>query len=178
MEEQYLTKPNGHRISFFYTVIILSAFGFLIIPLDAFGKNLIWLTIVLIPVAAAGFTLLTRLMLRQGIVRCRLWTEEETKKVYFGISLISIPADEISKIIRVSRPGLFGAELQVFTDKINPSAIIVLEELANPGGLIESLRTSAPRAIYKETMGGFHFLDWGLWISLAALAVIVVSRVL
>jgi len=178
VEEQYLTKPNGHRISLFYTIIILSAFGFLIIPLDAFGKSLIWLTIVLIPAAATGFTFLTRLMMRQGVIRCRIWTDEETKRVNFNISLIQIPTDEITKIIRVSRPGLFGSELQVYTDKINPSAVIVLEELANPGGLIESLRTNAPRAIFKETYSGLHFLDWGLWISLAALAVIVVSKVL
>ena len=178
MEEQYLTKPNGHRISLFFTIIILSAFGFLIVPLDAFGNNLIWLTIVLIPAAATGFTFFTRLMMRQGIVRCRIWTDEETKRVYFNISLIQIPVEEVTKIIRVSRPGLFGAELQVFTDKINPAAIIVLEELVNPGDLIESLRTNAPRAIYKETYSGLHFLDWGLWISLAALIIIVVSKAL
>jgi hypothetical protein len=177
VEETFWTKPNGHRISLYYTLIIMTAVGFLLIPLDLFGASLKWAVALGMPVLAVLLTLFARLFARHGIQRCRISENSETGARGFHVGNISVSMDEITKIIRISRQSLFGSELQVYTDKIIPATIIVLEELRNPGDLIEALRKDAPRAVYKESVSGMHPLDWGLWISLAALAIIAISKV-
>lgn len=178
METLFWTKPNGHKISLFYTLIILTAIGFLIVPSDAFRWNFGWAIALAMPIAAAAFTFLTRLFTRNGIVRCRTSVDAETGAKGFHIGANSINLDEVTRIVKLSRPGIFGSELQFFEGRITPSAIVVLGELKQPDLLVETVKNLAPRAAYVESYTGLHFLDWGLGVSLAALLVIALSKVL
>lgn len=178
MNKEFYTKPNGHKISLYYTLIIIAAVGFLITPSEVFKATFGWSIILAIPIASALFVFLSRLLSRNGISRCRTSVDPQTGVKGFHIGNISINLDEVNKIVKVNRPGVFGSELQIFDGKINPSSIIVLGELRTPDDLVETLRSMAPRAEFKETISSIHFLDWGLGISLAALVVIIISKVL
>lgn len=178
MNKEFYTKPNGHKISLYYSLIIIAAVGFLIVPSDSFKTPYGWSILLAIPVMSVLVVFLSRLISRNGIVRCRTSLDAETGTKGFHIGNISINLDEVNKIIKINRPGIFGSELQIFDGKITPSTIIVLGELRTPDDLIETLRTMAPKAEYKETISSIHFLDWGLGISLAALIVIIISKVI
>lgn len=178
MNKEFYTKPNGHKISLYYTLIIIAAVGFLITPSEVFKAAFGWSIILAIPVVSVLVVFLSRLLSRNGIPRCRTSIDAETGAKGFHIGNISVNLDEVNKIVKVNRPGVFGSELQLFEGKINPSAIIVLGELKTPDELIETLRNMAPRAEYKETVANIHFLDWGLGLSLAALIIIIISKVL
>jgi hypothetical protein len=176
VEKDFWTKPNGHRISLYYTLIIIAAIGFLIVPSDLFRGELNWLWIVVILVGAVLFTFLPRFFRKVGIVRCYLTEDQETGAKGFHIGNNSINLDNVTRFVKVSRPGFFGSELQIFEDGIMPRAIVVLEELVDPDGLISSLTEMAPKAKLVDSYTNLHFLDWGLGISLAALVVIIVSK--
>lgn len=178
VDREFYTKPNGHRISLFYTLIIITAVGFLVVPGETFKQQYGWTIILALPIVATAIVLLTRLFSRNGIPRCRTSIDPQSGAKGFHVGNISINLDEVNKIIKVNRPGIFGSELQIYDGKILPSTIIVLGELRVPDLLIETLREMTPRAEYKETLSSIHFLDWGLGISLAALIIIIISKVL
>lgn len=178
MDREFYTKPNGHRISLFYTLIIITAVGFLVVPGETFKQQYGWTIVLAIPIVAAVVVFLTRLFSKSGIPRCRTSVDPQTGAKGFHVGNVSTNMDEVNKIVKVNRPGIFGNELQIFDGKLIPSAIIVLGELRVPDLLIETLREMAPRAEYKESMAGIHFLDWGLGVSLAALIIIILSKAL
>lgn len=178
MDREFYTKPNGHKISLFYTLIIITAVGFLVVPSETFKQQYGWTILLAVPIVATAIVFLTRLFTRSGIIRCRTSLDPQSGAKGFHVGNISINLDEVNKIIKVNRPGIFGSELQIYDGKILPSTIIVLGELRVPDLLIETLREMAPRAEYKETLSNVHFLDWGLAISFVALVIIVISKAL
>ena len=171
MEKRFTTKRFGHPISQYYTIILYTAVGFLLIPQDKLTGSNVWFFIVIIPVVAVIVAYIPRLLIKSGVAR--VFLDEDSVQVGF----IRIPYTEITKFVKVTRLGLMGPELQIFTSDIRPSMVIVLRELQNPNDLIDDLLKASPKASWKEIHSGFSFLDVGLIISLVLLVWIIIWKV-
>lgn len=170
MERRFLTKPSGHRISQFYTIIFLSAIGFVIFPDNLLkGSTKIFWGLAIIAIAII-LTYLPRIIRMSGISRVIIGKDNVI------IGLIQLPLDRIIRLLKINRPGMFGAELQVWTDEMRPMAVVALNELQDPDGMIDALKEALPAAGYMEIQSGFNFLDWGLLICLAGLVWLVIWR--
>ncbi len=170
MEKRFLTKPSGHRISQFYTIIFLSAIGFAIFPDNLLkGPTKFFWGPAVIAVAVI-LTYLPRIIRMSGVSRVTIDKENVT------IGLIQLPLDRIIRLLKVNRTGIFGPELQVWTDAVRPMAVVALGELQDPEGMVQALKEAAPAAGYMETQSGLNFLDWGLFICLAGLIWVIIWR--
>lgn len=172
MEQTFNTKPFGHVISQIYTMTLYASLGYILVPETLFDGPDKYVWGIGILVMAVFLTYFLKLFSRSGVPRVRINPEG------IFVSFYSVKPEAILRIVKVNRPGLFGPELQLWTDTVRPTASIVLKELQKPEECIEAIKNAAPNAIYKESYTSFNFLDWGLIVIIALLAWLFVWKVL
>jgi len=47
----------------------------------------------------------------------------------------------------------------------------------DPNGLVDTIKEAVPGAAYKEVRASYHFLDWGLLVSIALIIWLIYVRV-
>lgn len=171
MEQIFYTKPFGHIISQIYTMALYAAIGYIFVPDLYFIGSEKYVWAIGIPVMAVFLTYFLKIFSRSGVARVKINPEG----IFAGFYRVG-PVD-IIRIVKVNRPGLFGPELQLWTDTIRPAASIVLRELQQPDACIDAIKNAAPNAAYKESYASFNFLDWGLIIIFAVLAWLIAWKV-
>ncbi len=69
---------------------------------------------------------------------------------------------------------MFGSELQIYTGSdLRLFGFIALDELEKPDELIKDVKEMIPNATFVEEYAGYHMVDWGLIVSVVALAVLM-----
>ncbi|HNY61763.1 MAG TPA: hypothetical protein PLX04_07445 [Caldisericia bacterium] len=172
MDKKFKTKPLGHRITQYYTILLYCAAGFAFFSPEMILKsgNKIFYTLLIIAVAIV-LTYVMRVFNKEGVTRA--WVDKENLNLTYN----SIPLKDIIRLQKIQRPGLFGPEFQIWTDTVKPKASIVLSELVDPNGLIDTIKEAVPGAAYKEVRASYHFLDWGLLVSIALIIWLIYVRV-
>jgi len=171
--KEYKTKTNGHPISLYYTIILYVAAIFFLVPEHFYKQGIGWL----FALGSVGLSVLVAWI-------PRLFGRMRITRVYISDTFLQITArviqlEDITRITLVKRQSLFGDELQVFVDSdLKLIGFIALKELDDPDEMIEDLKNALPNAVYSEEYATYHLVDWGLIISVVALAVLIIWKLI
>ncbi len=171
MEEEkikkYYTLSSGHPINFYYSVIVYAAVFSMLLPVEFYKLNIGWVYVIGTIGLAIFVAWLSRLFFRTGIVRVYL------SDTFLQVTAKVVQLEDVVRIVLVKRSSKFGRELQIFTGSdLRLFGSIALDELQKPDELIEDIKVAIPNATFTEQYAGYHMVDWGLIVSVVALAVL------
>ncbi|MEZ4812666.1 MAG: hypothetical protein R2883_04145 [Caldisericia bacterium] len=172
MEEEkikkYYTLSSGHPINFYYSVVVYAAIIFMFFPEQFYKLNIGWVYAIGTIGMAFFITWLSRVFFRTGIVRVYL------SDTFLQITAKVVQLEDVVRIVLVKRSSKFGRELQIYTGSdLRLFGSIALDELQKPDEMIEDIKATIPQATFTEQYAGYHMVDWGLIVSVVALAVLI-----